>query len=49
MIFNLSCPECLQVNEIEADEMVVDWVCQYCKSQPTTSLGVNENGDLTNG
>lgn len=49
MIFNLLCPECRTENSIEADEMVVEWVCNNCNSQPITSLGVDENGDLING
>jgi len=49
MIFNLSCPECLTINLISSEVEVVEWVCNNCNAEPTTSLGIDENGDFING
>lgn len=46
MIYELECPDCFSVNEIESDSPVVSWSCQDCKAEPVSSLPTDENGDL---
>lgn len=45
-MFELECPNCHEMNEIESDEPVVTWSCTNCNAEPLTSLPTDEEGEL---
>lgn len=46
MIYELECPNCHHINEIEAEHPTVEWTCEECSSEPVTSLPTDSEGEL---
>ena len=46
MIYQLECPNCLAINEIESEEAVIQWSCDSCNARPLSSLPTDEEGNL---